>query len=105
MSNDNESQDFPAPIIVMEESITLTPESTLQDAIKADLPVMNAVVQFTYASWEKVTSINSLCKMVQATNAAIEGRRNVLGLPYGHKQENSSSTAGKIASRFFSGIK
>lgn len=105
MSDNTDSQDLTSPTIIMEESISLSVDATLQDAIKADLPVMNAVVAFTYASWEKVTSINSLCKMVQATNTAIEGRRNVLGLPYGHKQENNNSTAGKIASRFFSGIK
>jgi hypothetical protein len=93
-----ETEDSP---IILEATEPLMVNASLEDAKKADLPIMNAVVAAVYASWPNVKSIDSLCKMVKATNEAIEGRRKVLGLPYGSENK---APADKTIPGFFSPV-
>lgn len=77
---------------------------TLEEAQKKDLILANGVVAAVHCAWSQVNSVSGIIKMADATFKAIEHRRHVLGLPYGHQPERGK-TIDPNSSQFFSPIK
>ena len=71
-------------IVKLPEPIALHPDATEEDAIKADLPLANAVLGAVHLCWGEVGTIGQAEKLIKMTIEATKHRRACLGLPYGN---------------------
>lgn len=77
------------PSINIPATVFPTVNSDLSEVRPQDLVAANASIAGVMASWNSVRSIAGVCRLVDATFKAIEGRRKVLGLPYGSPPETT----------------
>lgn len=84
--------------ITINEPVDLTGISTYEDSREADIDMANTAVKMCYLGWASIRSVGQIPRMVEATFKALEGRRNVLGLQYGHssRQGGTGRTLGPI---------
>jgi len=89
-------------VVVFPDSNQITLDNTLEEVQKADLEIINAVVDSTRMAWGNVRSIGTLMGLAKTTIEVIKARRDIMGLEYGH-QASKSKTVG-LGKQFFSNL-